>query len=180
MFIDQNREVVLYIAQSLDGYIATESGGLEWLDMVAAEGQDYGYNEFVATLDTVIMGRKTYDKVMSFGIEFPHKGRSTYVVSRTLSGTTEDVSYYNGDISKLITEIRLSPGKNIYVDGGSELVLDMLKNDLIDRFIISIIPVMLGSGIRLFQSGFSQLNVSLVDCVKYPSGLVQLHYSRKR
>lgn len=180
MFNDQNREVVLYIAQSLDGYIATESGGLEWLDLVAAEGEDYGYNEFVATVDTVIIGRKTYDKVMSFGIEFPHKGRSTHVVSRTLSGTTEDVSFYNGDISKLITEIRQSPGKHIYVDGGSELVLEMLKNDLVDRFIISIIPVMLGNGIRLFQSGFSQLNISLVDCVKYPSGLVQLHYSRKR
>lgn len=180
MFNDQNREVVLYIAQSLDGYIATESGGLEWLDMVAAEGEDYGYNDFVATVDTVIIGRKTYDKVMSFGIEFPHKGRSTYVVSRTLSGRTEDVSFYNGDVSKLITEIRRSPGKNIYVDGGSDLVLDMLKNDLIDRFIISIIPVMLGRGIRLFQSGFSPLNVSLVECVKYPSELVQLHYRRKR
>jgi dihydrofolate reductase len=180
MFNDQNREVVLYIAQSLDGYIATESGGLDWLDMVAAEGEDYGYNEFVATIDAVIIGRKTYDKVMSFGIEFPHKGRNTYVVSRTLTGKTEDVSFYNGEVSSLISEIRRSPGKNIYVDGGSELVLDMLKNDLIDRFIISIIPVMLGSGIRLFRSGFSQLNLSLVDCVKYPSGLVQLHYGRKR
>ncbi len=180
MFKDQNREVVLFIAQSLDGYIATESGGLEWLDAVAAEGEDYGYNEFVATVDTVIIGRKTYDKVMSFGIDFPHKGRKTFVLSRSLSGKTEDVSFYNGDVSTLINEIRQSPGKNIYVDGGSELVLEMLKNDLIDRFIISIIPVMLGSGIRLFQSGFSPLNISLVDSVKFQSGLVQMHYRRKR
>ena len=82
MFNDQKREVVLYIAQSLDSYIATESGGLEWLDMVATEGEDYGYNQFVATVDTVVIGRKTYDKVMSFGIEFPHKGPKTYVLSR--------------------------------------------------------------------------------------------------
>ncbi len=180
MFNNQKREVVLYIAQSLDGYIATESGGLEWLDMVATEGEDYGYNQFVATVDTVVIGRKTYDKVMSFGIEFPHKGRKTYVLSRSLSGKTDDVLFYNGDVSSLINEIRQSPGTNIYVDGGSELVLEMLKNDLIDHFIISIIPVMLGSGIRLFQSGFSQVNVSLVDCVTYPSGLVQLHYNRTR
>lgn len=180
MYNNQNREVVLYIAQSLDGYIATESGRLEWLDTVAAEGEDYGYNKFVATVDTVIIGRKTYDKVMSFGIEFPHKGRKTFVLSRSLSGKTDDVLFYNGDVSSLINEIRQSPGMNIYVDGGSELVLEILKNDLIDRFIISIIPVMLGSGIRLFQSGFSQMNVSLDDCLKFPSGLVQLHYSRKR
>ena len=71
----EQRRVILYIAMSLDGYIATETGSLDWLGLVEMPGQDYGYENFVGQVDTVIMGRKTYDKVLSFGIDFPHNGR---------------------------------------------------------------------------------------------------------
>ena len=75
------RKVIVYIAQSLDGFIAKPDGDIQWLSIVEKEGEDYGYNAFVESVDTVFMGRKTYEKVLSFGIEFPHKGRKCYVLT---------------------------------------------------------------------------------------------------
>lgn len=77
-----DRKVILYIAMSLDGYIATENNELDWLSIVEVQDEDYGYEKFVKSVDTVIMGRKTYDKVLSCGVDFPHKRRRCYVVSR--------------------------------------------------------------------------------------------------
>lgn len=77
------RKVRVYIAASLDGYIAHSDGDIDWLDSVARPDEDYGYAAFIETIDTVIMGRKTYEKVLSFGGEFPHADRDCYVLSRT-------------------------------------------------------------------------------------------------
>ena len=70
-----DRKVILYIAMSLDGYIAKENGDISWLSVVEKQGEDYWYSKFINTIDTVVMGRKTYEKILSFGIEFPHKDK---------------------------------------------------------------------------------------------------------
>ncbi len=174
------RTLILYIAASLDGYIAKPDGDIGWLSAVEAPPEDYGYAEFVKTVDTIIMGRKTYDKVLSFGIPWPHEGRKCYVLSGTRSGRDENVEFFNGDVSDLITRIRQTPGQNIYCDGGAEVVHELMQRDLIDRYVISIIPVLLGDGITLFKPGRPQHNLNLLHSTAYPSGLVQVHYERKR
>lgn len=170
------RQVILYIACSLDGYIAKPDGDLGWLSMVEAPPEDYGYAAFTQTIDTVIMGRKTYEKVLSFGIPWPHSGRTCYVLSKTKTGSDENVAFYGGDLGQLITSLRQQEGGHIYCDGGGEVVWSLLQGGLADRYIVSIIPVLLGDGIRLFKPGFPQQALRLTSSQAYPSGLVQLSY----
>jgi dihydrofolate reductase len=173
------REVILYIAMSLDGFIATKNGDISWLSMVENPPEDYGYYDFVKSVDTVIMGRKTYEKVLSFGIEFPHKDKKCYVLSKSKLGSDENVEFYQGDLKELIFQIRQKEGKHIYCDGGAEVVSELLKQNLIDRFIISIIPILLGNGIRLFQNGQQSNKLLLIKSQSFSSGLVQVEYETK-
>ena len=172
------RKVILYIAMSLDGFIATENNELDWLSIVESPNEDYGYEKFIQSVDTVIMGRKTYDKVLSFGVEFPHKGRKCCVISRTRDGVDENVEYYSGDIKNLIEDLKNIEGNNLFIDGGAEIVNELLKLNMIDEFIISIIPIFLGSGIRLFKDGRLRQRLNLKSTKEFKSGLVQLWYTK--
>jgi len=172
------RKVILYIAQSLDGYIAKEDGDISWLSIVERDNEDYGYQSFIETVDTVIMGRKTYDKVLSFGVDFPHKDKKCYVISNTLKGSGDDVQYFSGNIEDLIISIRQDEGKDIFVDGGAEVIRELKDKNLIDEYIISIIPILLGKGIRLFKETDSESRLKLMECKVFDSGLVQLEYKR--
>jgi dihydrofolate reductase len=174
------RKLILYIAASLDGYIARPDGDIGWLSSVEAPPEDYGYADFVKTVDTIIMGRKTYEKVLSFGIPWPHAGKKCYVVSATRTGSDENVEFFNGDIGDLISRLRDAPGANIYCDGGAELVHALMRRDLIDRYVVSIIPVLLGDGIALFKPGRPEHSLALLHSRAYATGLVQLQYERKR
>jgi dihydrofolate reductase len=176
--MENKRKVVLYIAQSLDGYIARENNDISWLSIVERDNEDYGYNTFIKTVDTVFMGRKTYDKVLSFGIEFPHKGRTCYVLSKTLKGADENVQFFSGNIAELITKIKAEKGKDIFIDGGSEVIREFRDKDLIDEYVISIIPILLGKGIRLFKEIDTENNLKLMVSKAFDSGLVQLKYTR--
>ena len=171
-----DRKVILYIAMSLDGYIARENGDISWLSVVEKTGEDYGYSKFIESIDTVIMGRKTYEKVMSFGIEFPHKDKKCYVISRAKTGIDENVEYYSGSFEELITTLKKKDGKNIFVDGGAEIVNELMKINRLDEFVISIVPIFLGNGIRLFKDGRHEQNLKLIDSTKFSTGLVQLWY----
>ncbi len=174
----KTRKVILYIAMSLDGYIATNDGDLTWLDAVQVPGEDYGYNAFVSSVDTVIMGRKTYDKVLTFDIPFPHKGRMCYVLSNSKQGVEENVTFYNGDLKVLIADLKSKEGADIFVDGGANIVNELMKQGLIDKYIISVIPAFLGGGIRLFDDGRPGETLKLLHTAFYPSGLVQMWYDR--
>lgn len=176
--MENHRKVVLFIAQSLDGYIARENSDISWLSIVERDNEDYGYDKFIKTIDTVFMGRKTYEKILTFGVEFPHKGRTCYVLSKTLKGTDENVQFFNGNIVDLITNIKLQKGKNIFIDGGSEVVREFREKNLIDEYIISIIPIFLGKGIRLFKETDAENSLKLVKSEVFDSGLVQLKYER--
>ena len=174
-----NRQVILYIAISLDGYIAKDNDDISFLSVVQTHGEDYGYSDFIKTVDTVIMGRKTYDKVLSFGMEFLHSDKKYYVLSRQKKGTDKNTEFYNGDIGQLITTIRKTTGKNIFIDGGAEIVFELMKQNLIDKFIISVIPHLIGGGVTLFKSGRPEQNLKLIRSMTFPSGLVQLWYDKK-
>ncbi len=170
------RNLILYIAMSLDGYIAKPDGDLSWLSVVEKEGEDYGYHKFVASVDTVIVGRKTYDKVLSMGFDYPHQDKISYIITRTPKASIGNIHFYTDDVRELVKKLKSVPGKNIYCDGGAEIVNLLLENNLFDELVISIIPVLLGSGIRLFKDGRPENKLQLVSSESFESGLVQVHY----
>lgn len=172
------RKVIVFIACSADGYIAGKEDNLDFLSIVEAPPEDYGYAAFVSTVDTVIMGRKTYDKVLSFGVPFPHQDRNCYVISKSRQGEDEHVTFWNDAPEKLIDQLQKQEGASIFIDGGAATIHALLNKGLIDEFIISIIPHFLGSGIRLFADDFPEQSLKLTDSKIFPSGLVQLWYQK--
>jgi len=177
--MNSQRKVILYIAMSLDGYIATQDNGLEFLSLVEQKDQDYSYTDFVNTVDTVIVGRKSYDKVLSMGLEYPHTNKNLYIITRTPKPEVGSTKFYSGSLKELVLELKSKKGKSIYVDGGAEVANELLQDNLIDEFYISIVPVLLGNGISLFKSDRPDLKLKLVSSKTYNKGLVQLHYVKE-
>jgi dihydrofolate reductase len=174
--MSNERKTILYIATSLDGYIAKPNDDLSFLSIVEQEGEDYGYADFIKSVDAVILGRKTYDWIMKQVPEFVHADKDTYIITRTARPTVNNTRFYTGDIKDLVLRLKREPGKNIFVDGGAQIVNELLRLKLIDEFIISIIPVLVGSGIRLFQDQIPEQNLQLIEVKHFNTGLVQLHY----
>ncbi len=171
-----NRKLCLFIAMSIDGYIAQPDGDISFLDEMNQEGEDYGYSAFIETVDTVLLGRKTYEKIQSMGIESPYGDRAVHVITRTPRVNSGKTTFYSGDLNELVTALKSKSGKNIYCDGGAEIVQQLLSLDLIDEITISIIPVLLGEGIRLFSDHFQEKKLKLTESKSFEKGLVQLHY----
>ncbi len=171
-----NRKVIVYIAMSMDGYIAKPNDDLSFLSVVEQEGNDYGYAEFVKTIDTVIVGRKTYDWVMSKVATFPHENKETFVITRTARPSEGNINFYSGNINDLVVSLKEIEGMNIFIDGGAEVVNMLLQYRLVDEFIISVIPILVGDGTRLFASGAPEQNLKLLYTEQFDTGLLQLHY----
>jgi dihydrofolate reductase len=174
------RKLTLYIATSTDGFIATPDGDLSFLNVVETPGEDYGYHQFMASVDTVMLGRKTYDKIVSLGVENPHSDKECYVITRTPREGKGNLTFYSGEITELVTRLKNEPGNRIFCDGGSEIIDLLLRHELIDEFIISVIPTLLGNGIPLFKAGRNLLPLKLLSSQAYPSGLLQMHYEVKK
>lgn len=170
------RKLILYIACSVDGYIAKPGDDLSFLDRVQKEGEDYGYHDFVNYIDTVILGRRTYEWVLGLGIGFPHADKETYIITRTERPKEGNLTFYTGDMATLVSELKSKSGKHIFCDGGAEIVTLLLKHKLFDELIISVIPVLVGDGIRLFANGIPEHPLELLSAKSYDTGLVQLHY----
>lgn len=167
---------------SLDGFIATTDDSLEFLNPFMIDGEDYGYSEFTSTVDTYLVGRKTYDVVCTLtGGTFPPAEQfQCYVLSKSRSRSENGITYYNGDLIELINQLKSTSGKNIYCDGGGQIVRELLEIDAIDEFIISVLPILLGKGKRLFPGADSGLlSLQAHEPKKYENGLIQLRYSRE-
>lgn len=177
MLMSNKRKVVLFIAASLDGFIAAPGDDLSFLSMVEKQGEDYGYAAFIDTVDTVIVGRKTYDWLMKQVPVFPHQDKETYVITHHEKTAIGKTNFYTGSLKDLAQALKQKDGRNIFVDGGAMVVNDLLNDLLIDEIILSVIPVILGDGTRLFQRTVSQ-TLSLKQCKQFETGLVQLHYVR--
>lgn len=174
------RKLVLYISMSLDGFIATNDDDLSWLSILEAKDEDYGYKDFMETVDTYIVGRKTYETILSLtgGVFSQSEILDCYVITRQERKDENGVTFFNRDLGNLIHDLKQRPGKNIYCDGGAQIVNLLMKSDLIDEYIISIIPIMLGDGKRLFIGETPQINIEALPGKHYESGLIQLHYKR--
>lgn len=173
----QQRKLIIYIAMSVDGYIAKPNGDISFLSLAEQNNEDYGYSEFVKSIDIVIVGRKTFESVLKMGYEYPHKDKDVYIITRTPQKNTGNLKYYSGDLHELVTKLKKEYGKHIYCDGGSEIVNELMKHDLVDELIVSVIPVVLGDGIPLFANGIKEKTLRLLGVKQYTTGLVQLHYA---
>jgi dihydrofolate reductase len=174
------RKLIIFIASTLDGYIAKPNDDLSFLKIVEKEGEDYGYADFTTTIDTIIVGRKTYDWVLrEIGpSHYDNGSRDVYVVTRTARPGVGRTTFYTGDLAELIGKLKNDPGKDIYCDGGAEVINELLQRGLIDEFVISIIPILVGNGTRLFKDNRPEQELKLVNTKTFEKGLVQLHYQR--
>ncbi len=174
-------EVVYYIAVSLDGYIADADGGVGWLEAFNQPDEDYGYSAFYRTLGAVIIGRRTYEQALGFG-EWPYEGVTTVVISRQSPDVPEGkaIEVYNGDVTALVQRLKGQSDKDIWLVGGSEVAAAFWRADLIDTLILTIIPVILGSGVPLSRGSEPSRALVLDRVTPYPNGLVQLRYGVQR
>ncbi|HAA27150.1 MAG TPA: dihydrofolate reductase [Cyanobacteria bacterium UBA8553] len=169
------RKIRLFIASSLDGYIARTSGDVDWLFTDA----DYGYAEFFDSIDTLVMGGKTYRQILEFG-EYPYKGKKGFVFSKTLQGKNDDVEFVGGDIKSFIDKLRNDSGGDIWLVGGAEIIHYFIKERLLDELILSIHPIILGDGIPLIVKDASlSTKLQLKEVKTFDSGLLQVSYDLK-
>ncbi|HEY4389929.1 MAG TPA: dihydrofolate reductase family protein [Paenibacillus sp.] len=149
----KNNKVVLYVAMSLDGYIARTDGSVDWLFDVEGDGGDNGYGEFYSTVGTVVMGRLTYDEVLKLSEEFPYADKPCYVLSRTEQPPAPHVTFTNEALDTLIPRIKADSEGVVWLVGGGQLVAACLEARLLDELIITVTPKILGEGIPLFPQG---------------------------
>jgi dihydrofolate reductase len=171
-------KVILYIAQTLDGFIADQNGEVKFLDQFENDSGDYGYAELMEKVDTIFMGKKTYDQILSFGV-WPYLNKKTFVFSR--SQEVQKIKYgqvINQNIEAFADDYKEQNQKSIWLVGGSQIVKYFNEKNLIDEYIITTIPIILGSGIKLFEpykKDFA-INLKLSSSVYHKNGLVQSTY----
>ena len=172
------RKVILAAGITIDGYIARPNGAVDYLFMP----KDFSMAPFIASIDTVVMGRKTYEVSLQMGGGSFGQGIVSYVFSRTLqSGARDGVIFVNEAAGQLVEELRgtRTRSKHIWLMGGGELAREFLQADLVDEIHLSIVPIVLGDGIPLFPPGFPQRNFKLIEHNVYSKGLVELKYARQ-
>jgi len=162
------KKVILNIATSLDGFIARKNGSVDWLPEID-NSEDFGMKEFMDSIGIVILGNTTFSQ---FGANYPNK--KCFVFSRKNTGKKDNITYVNGNVKDFLHGLRTDD--NIWLVGGAEIIKEFLKNNLIDEFIINVIPVVLGEGIPLFGEGCGEHKLKLQNIKSYDSGVVQLSY----
>lgn len=173
-----SRKVIVYIATSLDGYIARKDGEIDWLLGDGSESEvDNGYKQFFSEVDTVIMGNTTYKQILSWG-DYPYKGTKGYVYTTKTGKNTKDVTFTSEHPIDLVKRLKAEPGKAIWMVGGAKVLDGFMKEDLIDEYIISVAPVLIGEGIGLFKETNPEIKLTLKS-VKTFDGFVQSHYIRR-
>jgi dihydrofolate reductase/adenylate kinase family enzyme len=172
----------VFIATSLDGCIARSNGSIDWLEHANATvpaGEDCGYADFLRTVDAIVMGRATFDKVLSFP-EWPYGSLPVYVLSTTLSGppsgVPDAVQVLSATPHEVVERTEEAGHRHLYIDGG-RTIQGFLKAGLITELTITVIPILLGSGLRLFGDGQADTNLRLLSSKAYPFGFVQSHYA---
>ncbi len=173
------RKTVLFSAMSLDGFIAKEDGNIDWLfNIPNLDKTDHGYNDFIKTIDTTIMGRKTYDQILKdVGCDTDiYPGKSNYVFSHNKMESTKSVEFITRNIVDFVREIKMLPGKDIWIVGGGEINSILFENNLIDRLQVQIFPVLLNKGIPLSKCNLDEINLKLIKTETFPTGVLDVIY----
>jgi dihydrofolate reductase len=174
---------IVFIAVSLDGYIADKDGGVDWLHSIPnPENSDMGYVDLIGRIDALVMGRKTFEKVCSFDCDWPYS-KPVFVLSNSMKSITEGyegkAETIKGSLSEVIESIHQKGYKHLYIDGGMT-VQSFLKEDLIDEMTITVIPIILGGGIPLFGELPKPIAFEHVKTEVFLNAIVQNHYRRKK
>lgn len=175
-------QISIFIAASLDGFIARSDGGIDWLTDPSYEipNEDFGYQSFMNSVDALVMGRHTYEKVLTFG-EWPYKDKHVIVLSQNPRPTPEDltsqVEWMGGTPTELINQLTQRGYQHIYLDGGKTIQW-FLREGLVDRMTITRIPILLGEGLPLFGATGHDIRFRHEQTTTYPNGMVQSTYRR--
>ena len=174
----KRRKVIVHIAASADGYIARPDGDLEWLTSRPAPKGFYGMGAFMKSIDTMLLGRKTYEVSRRLGGTFDSKKGRTVVFSRQAppADAPAGVEFVNAPIGPFVSRLRGEPGKDIWLMGGGDLIASFLDEHAIDEFVISVVPVFIGDGIPLIARRHRQVPLELRSVERFEDGLVQLRY----
>ena len=174
-------QTILYTAVSIDGYIADRSGNIDFLDQPQFQipEEDYGYNDFLKSVDTIIMGYRTYLQIINFEGEFPYKGKHTIVLSRdeNITVADEEIEVFTDSSITLLRDLK-KKGKKIWIVGGGATNARFHSAELIDEMILTIIPTTLGKGIPLFRDNEGKSNWTTKNVTSYPNGLIQVHLAK--
>jgi dihydrofolate reductase len=171
------RKVIVHIATSADGYIARPDGNLEWLTSRPAPEGFYGMNAFMRSIDTKVLGRKTYEVSLRMGAKFDSKSR-TIIFSRHTrpADVPSGVEFVNQAIGPFVSRLRAQPGKDIWLMGGGEIIASFLDEEAIDEFVISVAPVFIGEGVPLIARRHRHVPLELLSTERFEDGLVQSRY----
>jgi dihydrofolate reductase len=173
----------VFIATSIDGYIADKNGGIDWLHSIPnPDKDDMGYVEFTNNIDALVMGRTTFETVCGFEIDWPYD-KPVFVLSTTLNEIPEshqdNAFLIKGTLNEIIEQINKKGYHRLYIDGGTT-ICNFLKADLIDEMIITTIPIVLGGGSPLFSELPNELKFELIATKTYLNQITQRHYKRKK
>jgi len=166
----------VFIATSLDGYIARSDGTFDFLSIVERPDEDYGFAEFFASVDALVIGRNTYETALAFP-EWPYAGKRCIVLTHRETPSVHGEQFFAGEPAALVDTLGLSGAQRLYVDGGA-VIRQFLADGLIDDLTLSIVPMLLGQGVPLFGQEVPEQLLVLKTSKSYESGLVQLCYSR--
>jgi len=175
------RKIVLFIAMSLDGYIADSNGGVGWLNGDGSDKENLDvYSEFVKDIDTILMGWNTYYQVVTelSPTEWIYGDFITYVITHSEKNSTDKIRFTNENPIDLLAKLKSESGKNIWICGGANLVRQLIRSDLIDQYYISVIPTLLGAGIQLFGNTEKEIKLKLLKTQTY-NGITDLVYTRR-
>jgi dihydrofolate reductase len=168
-------QCAVFVATSIDGFIALPDGSVRWLDAVQLDGEDYGFGAFFGTIDTLLMGRLTWETVQRLDA-WPYAGKRVVVLTHRPAEGTHGESFRAGEPAALLAALYAEGARRVYVDGGA-VISQLVREGLVDELTLSIIPLVLGDGIRLFQGALPRRALRLASSHAYPSGLVQLRYA---
>lgn len=175
------RKVSLFIAMSPDGYIADRKGGVDWLKGQGHDEETFdAYAEFTPSIDTVMMGWNTYHQIVTelSPNDWIYHEFTTYVFNHRIQPSSRQIRFVSEKIKELVRRLKEKPGKGIWICGGANLVHQFMEEDLIDLYYITIIPTILGSGIRLFSGATGRVDLRLMKTRSY-NGITDLIYERR-
>jgi dihydrofolate reductase len=174
--VTKRRKVIVHIGTSADGYIARTDGDLEWLTSRPAPKGFYGMNAFMRSIDTKLLGRKTYEMSLRMGAKFDSKRYIVFSRHPPPADAPSGVEFVNDAIGPFVRRLQEQPGKDIWLMGGGDIIASFLDAEAIDEFVISVAPVFIGDGIPLMARRHRHVPLELLSSERFEDGVVQLHY----
>lgn len=174
------KKIKLYIAISLDGKIADANGSTDWLEQIPNPDQnDYGYFDLLNAVDVTLMGNSTYQQVRSFPIPFPYADKENYVFTRNGNLKKDEyATFVSANFKETLMDLKNKEGKDIWLIGGGEVNTLLQSMDLIDEYLVFVMPIILGEGTPLFAAHPKKSDLKLITSKTFESGAVLLHYTK--